>query len=242
MKWLIPIIFLSAVTMIFVFSPQTLRLVKSMWLILQTSPYSQSGSGGGTILVVGDSTAYGTGVYKAKDSIAGRIGYNFPTYRIDTLAKNGRVISEVVPAIQSLNSSVYPDLLLLQVGGNDIIGNHTSETIEADTRYMLKEAKKYAKHVIFMSSGNVGTALFYVKNGQPNLEMERRTLIAREIFMRVATEEGVTYVDLFMPREEDAFLTSPDKYMALDGLHPSASGYDLWYQILLPKLKEVLVN
>jgi len=33
---------------------------------------------------------------------------------------------------------------------------------------MLREAKKYTKQVILMSSGNVGTAAFYVKNGEPD--------------------------------------------------------------------------
>lgn len=242
MKWLIVIIILGIAVVLLVLNPKAARLGKSIWLIMQTSPYSQSGTGAGTIVIVGDSTAYGTGVSEPKDSIAGLIGHTFPAYRVETLAKNGRVISETIPVIQSLKSSERPDLLLLQIGGNDIIGDHSAEAIENDIRLLLTEAKKSAKQVLFMSSGNVGTAAYYVKNGQPNAEMERRTLIAREIFMKVATEQGITYIDLYTQNEDDLFLQEPETYLAIDGLHPSSAGYLLWYQQLVPKVKEVLIN
>ena len=207
---------------------------------MQTSPYTQSGSGAGLIVVVGDSTAYGTGVKKRSESVAGRIGADYPEYEVRTLAKNGRLIGEVIPALQQADLPSPAEVLVLQIGGNDILQSRTKEQIEDDTRIMLIEAKEYAKRVVFISCGNVGSAAAFVKNGQVDTVREERTLIAREIFVRLSSELGVTYVDLFIPKETDPFLQSPEVYFAMDGLHPSGAGYGLWYQSLVPVLTEIL--
>lgn len=228
MKYIFLIVF-GGLLVFFIFSPKAQQIAKSVWLIMQTSPYQQAGTGAGLIVVVGDSTAYGTGVKDAKESIAGRIGTDFPDYEVRTFAKNGRVIGEVVEALDKAQLEKPADVLLLQIGGNDILQNRTKEQIESDTRAMLIEAKKHAKRVIFMSSGNVGSAASFVKNGEVDKERETRTLVAREIFMRLSKEYQVTYVDLFIPSASDPFLQSPEVYFAIDGLHPSGAGYGLWY-------------
>lgn len=239
MKYIFLLI-LGGLVVFLICSPKAQQLAKSVWLITQTSPYQQVGPGVGLIVVVGDSTAYGTGVKDVKDSIAGRIGTDFPNYEIRTFAKNGRVIGEVTKALEEAKLEKTVDLLLLQIGGNDILQNRTKEQIESDTRAMLIEAKKYATNVVFISSGNVGTAALYVKDGQPDQARMRRTLVAREIFIRLSGELGVTYVDLYTEPENDLFLKHPERYFAIDGLHPSGAGYGLWYEILRPYVVGVL--
>ncbi len=239
MKYILLLLFV-VILVLFLFNPKAQQLLKVVWLIVQTSPYNQTGSGAGLIVVVGDSTAYGTGVTDTTNSIAGRIGADFPDYEVRTFAKNGRVLGEVIGALKGANLEKQTDVLVLQIGGNDILQNKTKENIEADTRAMLIEAKKYAKHVIFMSCGNVGSAASFVQNGEVDLVREERTLVAREIFMRVSDELQVTYVDLFIPKDTDPFLQSPKEYFSLDGLHPSGAGYGLWYQTLAPVLRSVI--
>ena len=231
---------LVGLVLLFVFSPKAQQIAKSVWLITQTSPYQQVGTSAGLIVVVGDSTAYGTGVKDAKESVAGRIGTDFGDYEVRTLAKNGRVIGEVAEVLQEAKLEKTADVLLLQIGGNDILQNHSKEQIEADTRAMLIEAKKHATHVVFMSCGNVGTAALYVKDGQPDSVRMERTLVAREIFTRLSDEFGVTYVDLYVEPVNDEFFKHPERYFAIDGLHPSGAGYGEWYKQLQPELVRLL--
>ena len=112
---------LGGLLMLFIFSPKLQQVLKVGWLILQTFPYQQVGAGAGLIVVVGDSTAYGTGVRDSKESVAGRIGAEFPSHEVLTLAQNGRVIGEVVGTLKETNLKVPADVLLLQIGGNDIL-------------------------------------------------------------------------------------------------------------------------
>lgn len=220
------------------FSPLLQRLMKSVWLITQVSPYAQTGTGEGLILVYGDSTAYGTGATAATDSIAGRLGAAYPAFGVSTVAKNGQLIAEVIPRL--VTQTAKADVLLLQIGGNDILQYRTPEQIERDTRALLAVAITKAEHVAFMSSGNVGAAAYFVKHGQPDPALEALTRTAREIFIRVSNEYGVMYVDLFEEPANDLFLREPDTYLALDGLHPSSAGYALWYQKLAPVVASVL--
>ena len=60
------------------------------------------------------------------------------------------------------------------------------------------------------------------------------------MFIEVAAESGVMYVDLFEEPEADVFLAEPKKYLAIDGLHPSKEGYAYWYKTLKPTVQEVL--
>ena len=233
---------LCGLFMFFIFSPKVQQVLKVGWLILQTSPYQQAGSGAGLIVVVGDSTAYGTGVRDSKESVAGRIGVDYGQYEVRTLAQNGRVISEATQTLKEASFEKQVDVLLLQIGGNDILQSRTPKQIESDTRAMLIEAKKHAKQVVFMSCGNVGSAASFVKNGEVDKAREERTLVAREIFMRLSSELEVSYVDLYIPAEQDPFLKSPEVYFAMDGLHPSGAGYGLWYESLSPQLQELLTK
>lgn len=219
-------------------SPLLQRLIKSVWLIFQVSPYTQVGTTERRILVYGDSTAYGTGAQTSKESIAGRLGAAYPTYSVSTNAVNGRLIRELIPEVAAIEGQV--DLLVLQIGGNDIIQNHPPEMIEEDVRNVLTVAKQRAAHVIFMSSGNVGAAPYFVKDGQPDEALEALTRQARDIFISVSAEVGVVYIDLFEEPQNDLFFLEPKSYMAMDGLHPSGAGYGLWFEKLHPAVETLL--
>lgn len=235
MKWfMITGAALLLVIVIGAFQPLVQRLVKSAWLILQVSPYEQVGTGAGTIFVVGDSTAYGTGASRAEASVAGQLGAAFPQFAVETNAKNGRLIAEVTPVLMARDATSPVNLLLLQIGGNDILAGRSIEVMEADIRQVLTLAQTRAAHVVFMSTGNVGAASFFTTNGMPDPELEARTRAARAMYLEVTAELGVSYVDLFTEPAFDQFLKEPEVYLAWDGLHPSDAGYALWYESLAP--------
>jgi lysophospholipase L1-like esterase len=206
-----------------------LRFGKVVFLILQTSPYTQQGNGK-TLHVLGDSTGYGTGVRDPKDSIAGRIGQDYPNLRITNDSVNGRTIGELVPVVDALVGNY--DVILLQIGGNDVLQSRPADVVARELGLIFEKLQNHTDHIIMMSSGNVGGATAFT--GGKADEMTRQKLLLREVYMITSDAYKVTYVDLYVEPTEDLFVLEPKRYQATDGLHPSADGYGLWYEKLRP--------
>lgn len=212
-----------------------LKYGKVLVLILQTSPYTQDGTDK-TLHVLGDSTGYGTGVRDAKDSIAGRIGQDYPSLRITNDSVNGRTIGELVSVVENLSGRY--DVILLQIGGNDVIQSRSASDVERELATIFSKLKTHTDHIIMMSSGNVGGATIFDETKAK--QMQQQTLLLREVFMKTSAENGVSYVDLYVAPKEDLFILESERYLAMDGLHPSAAGYGLWYEKLRPVVAGVL--
>ncbi|MBY0537995.1 SGNH/GDSL hydrolase family protein [Patescibacteria group bacterium] len=240
---LILFIFIVVVILAIAWFTGTLRTLKTIWLIVEVRPYEQMGSGENpaTIFVLGDSTGYGTGAGKKQYSVAGLLGADYPNYRLINNSKNGRTIGEALAEIRTLPQDQKHTLLLLQIGGNDILQKRDLDVVRSELAQLYEEAKERSEHVVMISSGNVGTAAAFTGTKKAD-EYERVTRQFRQMFIEVATESAVTYVDLFQEPEDDAFLKEPKKYLAIDGLHPSREGYAYWYQVLAPTLIEKLRN
>ena len=239
--WLIGGIILIIVVLFAVFSDLR-RLAAVGYLVVRVTPYEQTIPGSPTILVAGDSTGYGTGASSGAKSVAGYVGDDFPEYSIENMSVNGRTIGGLVQALESRDPNERYRLILLQIGGNDILRGRSEAEIETDLRALLALATERGEQVVMMSSGNVGAASAFVTDGKPDPVYEKRTRAAREIFLAVTEEFGVTYVDLFLEPVDDVFLKEPKKYLAFDGLHPSSFGYYYWYQSLQPELERLLNN
>jgi len=181
------------------------------------------------ILIVGDSTGVGTGAESPEDSIAGLILRDFPETTIENRAENGAKFADVVTQLDDGTMEQY-DLILIQAGGNDILRFTSLDTLGDNVETLLRTAKGRARHVVFMSTGNVGNAPAF----RPPLSWvyTSRTRKVRKLLMEIAETEGVYYVDLFMERSDDPFVAEPDRYNAPDFLHPGSEGYRLWYEAL----------
>jgi len=210
---------------------------KVVYLIMQTEPYTQVGTGQ-TLLVLGDSTGYGTGVFDARDSIAGRIGQDYPNLTIMNDSTNGRTIGELVPVVASLTGRY--DYILLQIGGNDVLQLRDPDQVGVELDGIFDTLRQHTDHIIMMSSGNVGGARRFTDKRAKR--MTEQTLILREVFQRTALENGVVYVDLFVDPAQDPFILDTNRYQAIDGLHPSGAGYGLWYEVLKPVLATIVVD
>lgn len=217
------------------------RTMKTIWLIAHVTPYEQVGTGENPpeILVLGDSTGYGTGASKGRSSVAGLIGSNYPNYAISNNSKNGRTIGEALVEIKTLPAEKKYKLLLLQIGGNDILKKRELDIVRGELAELYSEALQRADTVVMISSGNVGTAAAFTDTKKADI-YDRSSRQFKAMFIEVASDAGVTYIDLFEERDDDAFLREPKKYLALDGLHPSDAGYAYWYEKLSPVIKTVL--
>lgn len=209
------------------------KFFKTIVLIARVSPYERTIMNAPTILILGDSTGYGTGALKSEDTVAGRIAADFREYSIVNQSKNGRTVGELVEVARSVTGSYK--LILLQIGGNDILQKRDSRTVESELRTIISELEDNTENLVMLSTGNVGGAPRFSKEKGDEYELITRSY--REMFQRVDAETPLSYVDLFVEREEDLFIKHPDVYLAWDGLHPSSEGYKLWYEKLYPILK-----
>ena len=206
------------------------RFNRSVALAKASEPYQHRPlRPGSRILIVGDSTAVGTGAMDPRASIAGRIAQEFPDTEIVNLGADGARLADVHGQLDSVGSTRF-DLILVQAGGNDVIRLATAATLADDWGAVARAAAGRAPHVIIMPAGNVGTAPFFFP--PVSWVMTKRARSAREIAAGTARATGAAFVDLFHERQDDPFLKDPERFFAPDFLHPSDAGYALWYDAL----------
>jgi len=182
-----------------------------------------------TIVVAGDSTAFGVGALPA-ESTAGRIAAAFPNARVINVARSGSRIGHVAEQLESVDIE-RADLILIQAGANDVVEFRAVKKVEADARRALACAKALSPNVILMPAHNFSVAPFFLR-GIKRIIMWHAVRVHAAI-TRVTAELDVTFVDLFRHPTDEAFVKEPHRYYCPDGLHPSAEGYALWFAALV---------
>ena len=214
-----------------------LTFFKTLFLIAKVTPYEQKGDGTKSLLVLGDSTGYGTGASTQKNSVAGLIGTDYPSLTITNKSVNGRTIGELRKDIETLEGQY--DVILLQIGANDILQKKPLDSSLTDLNAVLDILEKRASKIVMISSGNVGGAVRF--KDEEAQAYEQQSILFKEAFLNVNTERpSFTYVDLYVAPEKDPFVLEPEIYTANDGLHPSDAGYREWYKKLKPALDAAL--
>ncbi|KRD27458.1 GDSL family lipase [Acidovorax sp. Root267] len=181
------------------------------------------------VLVVGDSTAVGTGASIPLESLPGRIGQDHPQWRIDNPAANGARYADV--AAQLERASTGYDLVLVLAGGNDVIRLTALDTLRPQIEQVVTLARQKGQHVVLMPCGNVGHAPFFIP--PVSWAMSRRSESLHTMVKGIAATRQVRYVRLLKPRNEDPFVARSKTLNAADGLHPSSAGYQEWYRELV---------
>ena len=180
-------------------------------------------------LIVGDSTAVGTGASAPIHSLAGLLSQDFPRLRIDNRARDGATFEGVVQQLQNAESGVY-DGVLIQAGGNDVIRFRDWDAVAADIAKSIALALQRSDRVVVMPAGNVGNAPFFFPPVSSIMTGRAERLHA--LVQTAATAQGAVYVSLFKTRENDPFSNNP-ALNARDGLHPSDAGYRVWLEELM---------
>lgn len=216
---------------------QTVPLLRTAYLILRVQPYTQSPSESVVALhVLGDSTGYGTGASHSVYSVAGRIGTAYRAVAITNDSVNGRTLAEGLAALRETEQA--GEILLMQLGGNDMLGTESVTAVESSVRELLQSATESYQHVVWIAAGNVGGTKRF--SGVEAEEYQKRSQAFDAMFKNVASEYGVAFVSLFELPTDDPFVLYPDTFLSADGLHPSNDGYEYWYQKLSPTLTLVL--
>lgn len=211
------------------------RFQISKTLVAEAVPFSQTGTGDLRVLVVGDSTAVGVGATTPEDSLAGRIGKEFPEYTVEVHAQSGAKLASGEGFLGAASASHYA-CILIQLGANDIVGRTGVSDARVTLRALLSHAHTLSDHVYVLHSGNVGAAALFPF--PLDRLYEKRTRVYRAMYLEEATVSGAHYIDLFNERAEDVFAHDPGRYLARDSFHPSSDGYAVWYG----KVREALAS
>jgi lysophospholipase L1-like esterase len=191
------------------------------------------------MLIIGDSTALGTGVSDPKQSVAGLFGQSFPNISLTNRGKNGRRTGEIPKALSEFPNESF-DLIVIHSGGNDIIYRTPLDQLEKNLDDALKAAKQKSQRVAILHSGNVGTAPIFP--WPLSSFYTARTRQVREIYIRKTKELGVMYVDLFAERANDPFLSDVKNSYAPDLLHLGPRGNQIWFDKILSTLNQYQVT
>jgi lysophospholipase L1-like esterase len=179
--------------------------------------------GGMSVLVFGDSTAVGQGVSDPVFSVAGRVSA-WLNASVENYAKSGAVTHDVLDQIAKAQKDRY-DLVLIQIGANDVIRFRSLSDAQADLKRILQEATRLSDRVVLLTAGKIGTAPFFPIITGPLLT--HRAAQLRDRFKPTVEGFGAVYVDLFTAA--DPFASDPKRYYSPDGLHLSDDGYGFWF-------------
>ena len=205
------------------------RLQVAKELVARSDPFqAQPAAPVASLLVIGDSTAVGTGASSPAHSVPGMIGASHPYLRTVNRAVNGARYVDFEQQLQQ--SPEHFDVVLVLGGGNDVMRLTGEDALLTSIRNVAALATARGNKVILMPPGNVGNAPFFYP--PVTWLMTRRSQVLHALIRQAAQDAGVVYVNLYKPRSEDPFAQRPEETHAGDGLHPSDEGYRLWLEDL----------
>jgi|GEM_PF-2969235 lysophospholipase L1-like esterase len=181
-----------------------------------------------SILLIGDSTAVGTGSSDDAKTLSSFLAKDYPNTNIVNKAENGALTERVLTQLNNEIGNEY-NLIIISTGGNDVWALTREKKLRKIFTSLLRRARaKSNGRVIVLFFGNEGSAPFFPIFLQRFLL--RRTLMIRDLFEEVTKEEQVTFLELFTNPKENPFVLDPEHNFAPDGLHPNGNGYWNWYK------------
>jgi lysophospholipase L1-like esterase len=178
------------------------------------------------MVVVGDSTAYGVGAETPKESVAGYFGATYPDLSIENLSVSGARLEDAIKQLESVKGS-RADIVLMMVGGNDIIRFTSLPDVKARLETLLGIAGTISDQVVVLHSGNIGLAPFFPR--WAGWLWSHRSRAVRAIYLDQIARHDAAYVDLYTNRRGDPFFGELARFYAPDGLHLSGDGYRVWF-------------
>ena len=204
------------------------RVKQSLGLMRESKPLQASPPGAtARLLIVGDSTAVGTGASSAENSLAGLIARNYPHLAIVNRGVDGARFADIAG---QLTGQEQFDAILVLGGANDVIRMTGQQTLEQGIAKAVELACGQARQVMIMPPGNLGNAPFFF--APLTWMMTQRTKSLHRLVRHAAVAGGAVYVNLYYEKADDPFAQRPDEFIAADGLHPNDAGYRMWYDAL----------
>ncbi len=200
-----------------------------------TVPFSREMQDAKTrILFIGDSSAVGVGANTPEESVAGRMGAEFPDADVVNLGVNGAKTNEIISRLEEITDEEF-DTVVVHTGGNDIVRFTDLNTVRKDLNRVLDLADKIGDQVILIHGADMDTARLLPWGTR--WVFQRRYLKYRDIAIEATLDRrNVGYVDLY-GAEDNIFRSNTKQVFSADSFHPSSEGYAVWYRALSDEMK-----
>lgn len=206
---------------------QAFRLFYAKHRRIETAAFSHAeATPARRFLIAGDSTGVGIGSIDSRSTVSGRLAAAFPGTVIVNHARDGARSADVPAQLEA--STGHFDLILIFIGGNDVIRLSSYQSVLQAAEHTLDVASSRGAHVAVVPPADLGSAPIWV--WPLGAVWSRRAETVRRAWQYAMRERAnVHLVDLRMPRDRDPFHLAPRRYYSPDGIHPSADGYALWF-------------
>jgi len=184
------------------------------------------------ILVAGDSSAAGVGAITPKESIAGRLGQKYPDADLLNIGVSGAQIEDLLNVLKTQKK--HYDLILLQIGANDVTHFSSYQTIRKGITEVLAISDQLGTKTVLLTSGDLGVIPIF--HWPLSWIMTDRTRKVRDIFVEESSKyNSVSYIDLFYELKRNR-VNLTNSY-APDSFHLNEKGYEVYYHFVEEKLK-----
>jgi hypothetical protein len=207
---------------------------------LVTHPYQKKVKGAGShIAILGDSTMYGAGIKDPKHTMGGLFASQYPASSIETWAYNGAKVKDLRAQLRTADQKHY-EILIIGIGGNDIVGLTPFKQIEASLQTFLNEAKHRADNIVLFHCVNMGNIGFFLP--PMNYFYDYRTRKLSELYQKISSGyRNVNYVNFYRPKSRDFYTKETrKKFIADDSFHPSDYANQYFFELICKEVPELL--
>ncbi len=191
------------------------------------------------VLFLGDSTVVGAGA-KPEESVAGRLGKDYPHFHIENKAKSGAITQDVLDQLKKAKFELY-DLIFLDVGANDILKITHFKKLKKNAEEVFEKIEKKAKKVVVILNGSMEVIPLFPKIIHPFLR--RRQKDVTKLFKELAQADNFITINFYEDEEvNELFRKYPKKYFGKDRMHPSGEGYKVTYTYFKKIIKKLIKN
>jgi lysophospholipase L1-like esterase len=203
-----------------------------------TTAYFRDGDAAGRhLLVLGDSTMYGAGIKDRQQTIGGLLAAKYPGASLETYAANGARIRDVAAQLAQARHRHY-DMVLLGVGGNDIVKFSSYRHAQADLKDALSKLSMLSDRVVLCHSVNVGNIGFFLPPFNYLYDYRSRRL-SQMYIVTVSAFPKVKYVNFYRRLGQDHYdRQSRQRFLADDSFHPNEYANKYFFNIIWRQIEK----
>jgi lysophospholipase L1-like esterase len=191
-------------------------------------------------VVLGDSTSVGQGAKLQVENYSYQFAQtvllkNHESVKISNLAVSGAKTADVLTQQIAEAIALNPDLIMLSIGANDVIGVIRAHEFRQNYKMILQQLQQTSANIVLLNIPAFSTS--------PLLWEPYRSLAHNRAaqFNQIITELGsnisnIKVVDIYKGTEPD-FRLDPQRNFSQDNFHPSSAGYSVWARVITESIK-----
>jgi acyl-CoA thioesterase I len=191
-------------------------------------------------VALGDSTAAGIGAASGggyPERLVAKLRPSFPGLKLLNLGESGATTSDVLESQVPRALRARPRLVTVGIGINDVGLQIPDDAFALNLEEIVVPLHELGAAIAIANIPDVALSPA-VSRLVPRAMYERRIELFNEHVTATAARHGLTLIDLYGLSRET--LPGRPEMFCSDGFHPSAVGYDVWAERMLPPVTALL--